>query len=58
MPIRRLLSCKNSSKVGISKSGSKFGEAPEEELFETFESVQVYDVDQYLDAVLSRQRGS
>lgn len=44
--------------MGISKSGSKYGEAPEEEMFETFESVQVYDVDQYLDVVLSRQRAS
>jgi hypothetical protein len=61
MPIRRLLSCNNNSRsTGYTEGGSKFGnqEQVQDDSYETYESVQVQDVDQYLEAIFGKDRKS
>lgn len=55
-PIKKFLSCNNIEEVKhISKSGKK---QREREPFETLENIEVAEIDDYLNAVLSKCRRS
>ncbi len=59
LPLRRLLSCNNSKSTGFSENSSRLGymKPEDNDSFETFESVQIQDVDHYLEAILGKHRG-